>query len=260
MSLTAERPDVLERLGGALNSSDLSPDDERVRAIDLIAALAYTQINPDGAEHDALEVAPIDPRTELAAVLVRLKYAGDRELGNRAAILLGHWVRRQKAFGKWRIYPGQLSVLDCFVRQSLAEWLYPVCQVCSGREALGTARGEVVQRRVRCTRCEAKGWLMVAPKESKSGARHKVRRDCLSCNGRGWNTLTRVRQEKARECYACMGTGRQRPNDAERARVLGLEHRIYQRHWQRRFDWLAAGLDRLDRLVKRSLQMQMRGV
>lgn len=256
MSLTAERPDVLERLGGALNSSDLSPDDERVRAIDLVAALAYTQVNPDGAEHDALEMAPIDPRTELAAVLVRLKYAGDRSLGNRAAILLGHWVRRQKAFGKWRIHPGQLSVLDCFVRQSLAEWLYPVCQVCSGREALGITRGEVVQRRIRCSRCSTKGWL--TERSSISGS--LVRRDCLRCRGRGWNTMTKVRQEKARECYACMGTGRQRPNDAERSRALGLEHRVYQRHWQRRFDWLAAGLDRLDRLVKRSLQNQMRGV
>jgi hypothetical protein len=43
----AEKPGVLERLGGALNSGNLESIDDRIGAVDLIAALAYTQTNPD---------------------------------------------------------------------------------------------------------------------------------------------------------------------------------------------------------------------
>ena len=84
-----------------------------------------------------------------------------------------------------------------------------------------------------------------------------VRKDCLECGGSGWKTHRRVRQSKTRECYSCLGTGQRRPNDSERAHVIGVEHRVYVRHWLKRFDWLAAGLDRLDKLEKNCLQSQL---
>lgn len=244
----AEKPGVLERLGGALNSSDLSPIEDRIGAVELIGALAYTQTNPGALVHVGIEAAVIDPRTELASVLVRLKYAGDRVLGERAVGLLVHWVHHQKAFRKWKLKAGGDGLLQRFVRQGLAEWLYPVCQVCSGREFLGAEKGRIIEKRVRCTRCTA-GFVTLA----KNG----VRKQCLGCGGSGWRTHRRVSQSKMRECPTCMGSGRHRPNDSERSNALGIEHKVYQRHWVRRFDWLAAGLDRLDHLEKNCLVVQV---
>ena len=40
--------------------------------------------------------------------------------------------------------------------------------------------------------------------------------------------------------------------------AIGIEVRIYERDWARRFTWLATGLDRLDHTQKRSLQSWLR--
>lgn len=252
----AEKPGVLERLGSALNSSDLTSSSEgKMGAVDLIAALAYTQTNPDAAEHAELEAAPIDPRTELASVLVRLKYAGDRVLGERAVHLLTHWVHHQKAYGKWKVRPGSY-LLQRFVRQCLAEWLYPVCPGCHGRTLLGADKGDVVEKRIRCTRCRGTGTVHLTRR--REGHEATVRKDCLGCRGGGWKVHRRVRAEKTQQCNICNGTGRRRAPDGERAHVLGIEHKTYERHWLKRFDWLTAGLDRLDRLEQYCLQSQLR--
>lgn len=250
----AEKPGVLERLGSALNSSDLSPVPRGTTSVDLIAAMAYTQTNPDAAEHDELDLPKIDPRTELASMLVRMKYGGDRTLGARAALLLAHWVRHQKAFRKWKKPSAGDDMVERFVRQGLAEWLYPVCQECSGREMLGLDKGEVIEKRVQCTRCH--GRRTVALRSEKSGT--PITRDCLGCGGKGWRVHRRPAQTKARECGACGGTGRNRVGDAERANSLGLELKTYQRIWPRRFAWLAAGLDKLDKLEQYCLQSQLK--
>lgn len=256
--LTAEKPSVLERLGSAMSSSDLSPVDGRIGAVELIAALAYTQLNPDASAHEEQGLAQIDPRTELAAVLVRIKYAGDRGLGERAAQLLEQWMRHQKAFARWRVSTGRTDLLGLFVRQALAEWLFPVCQVCTGREMLGMDRGETVERRTRCTRCKGAGAMRSTRPSKKGGYMVTLTEQCRRCGGGGWCTTKRVRSGKPRACYACLGTGQHRANDGERARALRIEHGTYQRRWASRFDWLMAGLDRLDWLVKRCLQTQMK--
>ncbi len=248
----AEKPGVLERLGSALNSSDLAPREGKMGAVELIGALAFTQTNPDAAEHVEMDAAVIDPRTELASVLVRLKYGGDRVLGERAVTLLCGWVRHQKAFGRWKERKAG-DLVEVFARQALAEWLFPVCGECSGREFLGLEKGATEERRVRCTRCRGVGLVEVTTK-----SRWTVKRDCTGCAGRGWRTYTRVSKTKTQQCTSCNGTGRRRADDAGRARVLRLEQRVYQRHWLKRFDWLSAGLDRLDRLQRLCLQSQMR--
>lgn len=252
----AEKPGVLERLGGAMNTSDLSPREGQIGAVELLGALAYTQINPDAAKHSEVDAAVIDPRTRLASVLVRLKYGGDRVLGERAVLLLGHWVRHQKAFGRWKMRQGSDDLLTRFVRQGLAEWLYPVCEECAGRELVGMDKGEIVEKRVRCTRCRSSGVVHVSSQGKY--LKTQVRQQCPSCGGSGWRTYRRVRQTKTRECHICLGTGRRRANDAERAHAMRMEHKVYQRHWLRRFDWLAAGLDRLDQLQRFCLQSQMK--
>jgi len=256
------KPGVLERLGTALNSADLQSHDEVVGAVDLIAAMAYTQTNASAAEHVALEAAEIDPRTELASLLVRLKYAGDNSVGERVAIKLEHWVIHQRAFRKWKIKPGQSRQLHCFVRTALEEWLFPVCTECHGRELVGLEREELVEKRLRCTRCRGKGTLHETPRYSDRSPTRlgvKVRKDCPQCGGCGWRTHLRSRQRaKTDTCARCKGTGQRIPGDMERAMAIGIEVRIYQRDWAKRFTWLATGLDKIDHTQKRSLQSWLR--
>ena len=253
----AGKPGVLERLGTALNSADLQSRDEFVGAVDLIAAMAYTQTNASASGHDALESAQIDPRTELASLLVRLKYGGDNSVAERTSVKLEHWVIHQRAFRKWKIKPGQSRQLRCFVRGSLDEWLFPVCGECHGRQLVGLEREEIVEKRVRCGRCRGKGWLHEVPRygdRSPTRIGVKVTKDCPLCGGGGWRTHQRVRQRKTEQCHRCKGTGLRIPGEMERSSVLGVEVRVYQRHWAKRFSWLAAGLDRLDHMQRRSLQ------
>jgi len=258
---TAERPNVLERLGSALNSADLQARDEVVGAVDLIVAMAYTQTNTSAAGHQALESAEIDPRTELASLLVRLKYAGDNSVAERTALKLEHWVIHQRAFRKWKIKPGQSRQLRCFVRAALDEWLFPVCGECCGRQLVGLEREEIVERRIRCGRCRGKGWLHEVPRYSDRSPTRlgvKVTKNCPQCGGGGWRTHQRVRQSKTDTCCRCKGTGLRIPGGMERAMAIGIEVRIYERDWARRFTWLATGLDRLDHTQKRSLQSWLR--
>lgn len=244
----SEKPGVLERLGSALNSSDLSPDGERSRPVDLIGALGMLQINPDAGAHAAVDVAHVDPRTELGSVLVRLKYAGDRTLGERAVHLLVMWIRHQKAYSKWKLRPGGDSLVQRFARQGLAEWLFPVCPHCSGRAMIGLERGEVRERRVRCGRCKGRGSI----------AREKVRHVCPDCRGNRCVTMQHVSTKSPAQCLKCSGTGLRVAPDHERQLVLGLTDTVYRKHWLRRFQWLGAAFDRIDRLEKNCLQAQLK--
>lgn len=249
---TAIKPDVLERAGVALSVGG-DPD--------LIGALAYAQTNPNAEEHDAHEVAEIDPRTDLGSLLVRLKLGGDASVASRTAMLLERWVRHQRAFRRWKMRPGRDDLVGRFVQQCLDEWLFPTCGECVGRQLVGLDRGEIVERRVRCMRCAGKGWLNEVPSytpRAPSRLGVKVRKDCHQCGGRGLRTSVRVRQRKTEQCGKCKGTGLRIASSAERALALGLDVRVYERHWERRFSWLASGLDRLEHVERRCLQSQLR--
>jgi hypothetical protein len=256
-----EKPSILEHLGAALNSGDLTPREGKLSHVDLIAALGQMQANPDAIEHEAKigdaatlgEV--IDPRAELAVVLLRLKYGGDRGLGERATRLLARWIRHQRAYGKWKLRPGAGDgMLEKFARLALAEWLFPVCPTCEGRKVLGLDAGHVVSKRIRCKACKGFGELKVKSGNSKA----LLRRSCYGCGGSGWRSMQRTVTGAPKTCYSCIGTGLRRDADTERAMSLGLEERVYLRHWQRRFSWIAGALDKLDGLGKRYLQVQTR--
>jgi hypothetical protein len=264
-----EKPGVLEKLGSALNSSDLSPVEGRTGAVELIGALGYTQINPDALEHGEHELAAIDPRTEVGALLVRIKYGGDRALTERAVRLLIAWVHHQRAYRKWKLRAGGEGLLEKFVRTGFGEWLDPVCRLCCGREMLGLERGAIKSRRVRCTRCGGAGSLELMPRNPKftgtKGARgyaagpatRAVRRPCTACHGMGGVTMQRTVKQKPGQCWACNGTGVHRPSAADHALALGVDVKVYERHWAKRFSWLSAALDRIDHTEKRCLQAQM---
>lgn len=250
-----EKPNMLERLGIALNSSNLAQNSERDMPVDLITALGYVQVNPKGGAHGELEKASIDPRTELGGVLLRLKVAGDHDLEDRALRLMARWITEQRAFKRWKVGP-QGGVLDRFTGQALAEWLWQTCGVCHGREFLGLDRGEIVEKRVRCTLCKGSGVLVRTLATSTTG--QQIRAQCRRCGGNGARTLQRANTQKAKQCDACNGTGSRRPNDAERMRALGLAPNAYQKYWVKRFDWAAASFDRIDLIIRLSLQSQFR--
>jgi len=253
MTLAAEKPGIVERLGSALQSTNLAPNAERDMPIDLIAALGMLQANPDGAGHGEREHASIDPSAELGAVLLRLKFGGDTTLGERGVHLLARWIRAQRAFGRWKLSRDGADIVTRFARQGLAEWLYPTCDVCHGRQVLGMERDNVVERRVRCSECKGEGQRLF---KTKTGAR--VLRQCEPCHGHGTRTRRAFVTGKPRPCHACAGTGhRRRGVDGERIRALGVPAHVYERHWVKRFAWLDASFDRVNDLDKRGLQIQM---
>lgn len=255
MALAAERPDVLERLGSALNSSDLSPDGVRSMPVDLIGASGLAQINPEGRAHAEHETSQISPRTELGGVLVRLKAGGDRTLGNRAVYLLAAWVQAQKAYARWKIRPGRNDLLDRFARQALAEWLNPVCPNCLGRQVLGMDRGEIKERRVRCVPCKSSGRRFL---RSPAGRLSAVQHQCPECHGMGLKTARKVVTTKPRTCNACHGTGTHRVSDAERALAMGVDQNVYRKHWAKRFSWMAGAFDRIEGTERNCLRVQLK--
>lgn len=273
--MSADKPDLRERLGAALNTSDLRSD-SRERPSDIIGALGFTQLNPEADAHDEHELVVIDARSELGAMLMRLKYGGDRVLGDRAATLLVWWMRRQRAYAKWKLRPNGEALLAKFARQALAEWLYPVCPACNGRRYRGLERDTVIAKRVRCNRCRGRGEVSYKPSDRLPGGAFKRRSpkldqerirttrlwmQCASCHGMGKVTIQRKVTEDPGDCRECNGTGNRLANDVERALSLGIDQQLYQRHWLRRFDWLSSGLDRLDMREKHCLQAQMeRGI
>jgi len=246
------KPDVLERAGIALSVGGDA---------DLIGALAYAQTNPNAEEHEERVVAEIDARTELASQLMRLKLGGDVGVASRVTLMLERWVRHQRAFRQWKMRPGRADLVSRFVRQGLDEWLFETCTECQGLQLVGLDRGEIVTRRIRCVRCAGRGWLNEVPRytpKSPSMLGAKVRSDCRMCGGGGWRTFSRVRQRKTEQCSRCKGTGLRIASDTERARALGVELRVYQHYWAKRFSWLADALDHLDHVERRCLQSQLR--
>jgi hypothetical protein len=257
-----EKPNILEKLGAALNSSDLSPVEGRTGAVELIGAMGFAQINPSALEHGEHELATIDPRTELGSVLVRIKYGGDRAMVERAARLLIAWVHHQRAYRRWKLRAGGEGLLEKFVRTGFADWLDPVCRVCSGRKMLGLERGAVKSKRVRCSRCGGVGTRDLMPRNPKYSrttgkTARQIRRPCSACHGMGAITVNREVRENPGQCSSCNGTGVHRPSAADHALTIGVDLTVYERHWAKRFSWLAGALDRIDHTEMRCLQAQM---
>jgi hypothetical protein len=259
MSSVADKPDVRERLGTALNSRDLEHVEEKTGAVELLGALGFSQTNPDGVEHEKHEFATIDPGTELAGVLIRLKYGGERSARERVIRLLITWVRHQRAYRKWKLRPHGESVFEKFVRSCFDEWVDPVCRICCGRQMLGLERGAIVSKRLRCKRCRGRGEVDQQPETApfREYVARPVRRSCSACHGMGSVTIQRSVREKPGICWSCKGTGLHRPNPAEHSLALGVDVKVYERHWAKRFSWLGGALDRLDHTEKRCLQVQM---
>lgn len=268
MSVVNERPGVIELTGAAVNASDLSPREGVLGAVERVAALAYTQMNPGALEHSATEQIEIDPGSELAAVLIRLKAGGQRREAERALQLLVQWIRHQRAYAKWKVRDGD-SLVHTFARRALFEWLNDTCPECGGAAWRGLERDSLMTKRTACRPCRGSGrvdYLSVGMLNAQgrwvggvAGECGKwMRRICAACGGNGKRFQDKVRAIKPKECSDCRGTGRRLADDAGRASVLGVPALTYQKHWLRRFEWLSARLDRLDRLETNLLRSALR--
>jgi len=238
--VSAKPAGLREKMGVAVNATDLSSIEDREGSVERIAALAYTQINPGAGEHEARERDEIDPGAELGAILIRVKAGRQYREAERALDLLVHWIRGRRAYTKWKIKDGR-GLLHSFARQGLAEWLWQVCPECKGTESIGLERDRRENKRVACRGCSGSGWVTRKTEKDKP-----YRRPCELCCGFGRRLREIVRAVKPRDCPSCRGTGSRLVNDGERARALRVSLAQYQRHWLKRFDWLIARLDRLD--------------
>lgn len=255
-----ERPGLIERAGVAVNASNLEPIEGREGAVEKVAALGLTQINRGAVEHGARDQAEIDPSAELGVVLMRFKAGRQHREAERAVYLLLSWVRHQKAYSRWKVKAGP-NLLQSFVTRALCEWIWDVCPVCDGVEWQGLERDALVSKRRGCVTCKGEGRIWYAPKQpgKRSASVGPVARICPDCCGNRKVLVEKVQSVTPRECKACNGTGRRRPHDGERARALAISFEAYQKHWLRRFDWLMARLDTLDRVQGQLLRSALGG-
>ncbi|HZF19487.1 MAG TPA: hypothetical protein VE008_07250 [Burkholderiales bacterium] len=234
------KPGIQEKMGVAVNATDLSSIEGREGAVERVAALAYTQTNPGAIEHAARELGEIDPGAELGALLIRIKAGNQYREADRAAGLLVHWIRKHPKYAHWKLRDGH-GLLQSFARQSLAEWLWPVCAECKGVEAVGMERDRRENKRVKCRTCFGAGRVR---RQTEKGT--AFWRSCELCCGFGRMLREKIYNVKPRICPSCQGTGQRLIDDFERARVLRVSLAQYQRHWLKRFDWLRSRLDHLD--------------
>lgn len=246
--MSNEKTGLRERMGGAVNATNLLAVEDREGSVDLVGALALTQINPGAQSHAGEEIIEIDPRARLGALLVRIKAGRQYREGEIAVQLLVHWVRnRRPKFLKRRIGARRVQessgLLHGFVRQALAEWLWPVCPTCRGAEWDGQQSCDVVTKRRLCPEC--RGGLTVLARTERGKLYRKA---CPRCSSLGIVMRDELRALRSKTCFPCHGTGVRLINDAERARALQVSLEIYARHWIRQFTWLHERLDKLDAL------------
>jgi hypothetical protein len=254
MSSVYEKPGLREKMGAAVNATNLSPIEDREGNVERVAALGYVQINPGAQEHGPRENEEIDPGAELGALLLRVKAGQQFKEAERAVELLVHWIRGRHAYERWKVKDGR-GLLQAFARQTLAEWLWQTCLRCKGTESIGLERDSLQSKRTACRGCAGSGRIHYQSDRGKEFADgRKVSKACPICRGFGRILRERVRSIRPRDCPTCRGTGRRLINDFERARALAQSLAIYHRHWVRRFAWLHERLDRLDQNENNLLQ------
>lgn len=220
MAVAAERRDIMEAVGVAVSSSDLSASEQREKHIDLIAAvgaasarlhygdqattIAGAALRPTGTRADHIAA-------ELASSLWRLKAGKQEQTALRVAGLFVQWMREKPALAQ---IPGEQ--LGELAKRIVQEWAWCTCARCRGSGLL-----EVDRRMGKVT-----------PRSYARNARYVT-------------------------CDQCQGSRRASPNHQRRAECLGISREVYdQDKWYRRFTVGLIWLDQIARRLKRPLQIE----
>lgn len=225
MAAAAERPDIREQVGVAVNASSLvmraeGGETSLDRVAGLGAAAAVVASGQDRSD-DPLASAQADMRplkekdaieAELGPMLWHLRYGQQHGGLSKAIALFALWLGGQHQMEDKRAH------LVAFSARVLHEWLSDRCIACGG-----------------------------------SGKLQRL----------GNGNLVRPRGSMQRNavysaCRACGGGGRAAVSHVERARGLGLDREHYDAtNWPRAFNSAAAWIDNIARRIRRPLTAEL---
>jgi hypothetical protein len=227
MGLSAEKPDLREQFGSAVNASSLvtragETSLDRVGAMGAAAcavslgadlsgvpiAAAAADVYRRSADMRDLMLEPGTPDVrdrlagELGPLLWHIRYGGQFGLVPQAIRLYAQWLQTRRLFAEFS-KPGQLAFMERFSAAVLDEYLSDRCQACGGTGKLERTRSGT--------------WIR--PRGSMQ------------------------RNATFGQCRACSGKGMARPSHGNRARWLGLTMKQYEDdRWKQRFEAAAIWL------------------
>lgn len=221
---------------------------------------------PLDAERPGLFVQPpivIEPR--LSAMLLRLKYMGERSSADQAVLLLSRvlWAELRRRRDKNAGAPPELFAR--IAEQTIAEWVCGSCPVCRGTGRRGGSMGGIENGFVPCRACrrredgQSTGMVTVKlPGLSKDAKRQEARISCpVCCGNRMVIDRKRVRARPGKRCARCGGDGHFLPSEAERALAIGVSLQTLKRRWGRIFDLSLRAVRALDRRLIEKLRKQL---
>lgn len=154
MTARVEPVDLRERIAVAANTSNLGDDSLAAHVAGAMGAAAMMmETNAGGhrqARLTAAATAQIHPRRQLAALIERAKYGGDRSVRHEIVIKLAHVLAKSRIFTRHK-GKSRSPQLFAFAGLVVAEWLHPNCPQCGGGGFV--ALGKSVGRNTLTTIC-----------------------------------------------------------------------------------------------------------
>jgi hypothetical protein len=292
MAIAMDRPTVRERIAAeisdgcgldqaaALGSAQMKRgDDGQVLTVNDAAHLEV-KVRAGLVERDGRDLG-----LELAALLLRAKYAGDFRGITQARYRFALRLRvRTRAYLRRR---GRASeVVHNLAGQTIAEWIADRCEPCKGTGIRGLTMGGVEEFLRPCSTCDSTGSITyiarglrpngsAAPKAAAlrtsddaytqnlyaglvDAGKDRVTMQCPSCRGmRYLLERKRVRQRFGKVCLRCDGEGDAKPRYTERARALSVSMESYHRSWHSWFDWAHSHLTALDKTLVANLRCEL---
>lgn len=233
MSELARKPDLLEQIGIAVNTSALTfAQDGHERALDRVAALGAASLAVHlGADLENVPIAgarsivygdALDPRDVIAGrlvpMLLHIRYGGQLGAIPAAVDLFADWIAYRALFSQWAAEE-QRPVRVAFSARSIHEWLSDMCTSCGG-----SGKHERTQ-----------GGQWVRPRGSMQ------------------------RNATFRACDACNGSRRAPVRHSERVKAMGITRQQYDdERWAQRFNSSLQWLNQLlPNRITRSLTAEL---
>ncbi|RKP46672.1 hypothetical protein D7S86_24595 [Pararobbsia silviterrae] len=252
--------DVKELAGVAMNArgqlSDAIPDPQVT-----LAALAFA--NELGSLLWRMQAgqdvsrSTVDRATKLLAVQMRT----DSRFKRRKFTGLDREQKRERNAGR-RYVRETADIVERFAARVILEWVFERCGVCSGRGKLGLT-DTAIRQSSKCATCGGSGRQLVDEERIPFAAGLNgplVLREyepCSACNGLR-RTFSRSKSERTQLCPHCRGTCIEPINHPERARALGVDSHVYEKHWRDPFAAMLDYLDQVDERASRAVTRQRR--